>query len=369
MHVLILTCNTGGGHNACAKAIQQAFCSKGHICDIDDSLRFTSRSFSRFLSWGHVTMYRYFPGLFRWGYAKAEDHPTVLKEGSVVYKILTTGADKLRTLVQKEKYDAVIATHVFSGLLVTHMQRKDPLPLKTAFVATDYTCSPSAELSDVDRYFIPAESLTESFTGKGIAKDRIVASGIPVGQAFCTPIEKAAAKKQMGLDPKGIHLLMTCGSMGCGPMEQLTDLLSQNMDSNMALTVACGTNKKLTQRLAKKHAGNPRVHICGMVKDMPTLMASADLYMTKPGGLSVSEAAAQKLPMVLIDAVAGCESYNLDFFVKLGAAVTADSTDGLAECCIRLMRDPEILAAMSEHYAGMDQSRAAALVASAMEKL
>ena len=40
---------------------------------------------------------------------------------------------------------------------------------------------------------------------------------------------------------------------------------------------------------------------------MALLMDSADLYLTKPGGISVTEAASMRLPMVFIDAVAGCE--------------------------------------------------------------
>ncbi|MFR7461994.1 MAG: hypothetical protein ACLUW8_14630 [Subdoligranulum sp.] len=43
-------------------------------------------------------------------------------------------------------------------------------------------------------------------------------------------------------------------------------------------------------------------------------MQASDLFLTKPGGLSTSEAMAAELPMVLIDAVAGCETHNLNFF-------------------------------------------------------
>lgn len=51
----------------------------------------------------------------------------------------------------------------------------------------------------------------------------------------------------------------------------------------------------------------------------------------------MSEAAAKELPMAFINAVAGCESHNLEFFVEKGAAVTAPTAEELAEKSIRVL--------------------------------
>lgn len=66
MRVLILSCNTGEGHNSCAKAIKEVFDAKGETCVIEDSLRFISEKTTRFISWGHVFVYRNIPWLFNW---------------------------------------------------------------------------------------------------------------------------------------------------------------------------------------------------------------------------------------------------------------------------------------------------------------
>ena len=42
MQTLILSCNTGAGHNSCAQAVQEAYHSRGEICNIIDSLQFLS---------------------------------------------------------------------------------------------------------------------------------------------------------------------------------------------------------------------------------------------------------------------------------------------------------------------------------------
>ena len=84
------------------------------------------------------------------------------------------------------------------------------------------------------------------------------------------------------------------------------------------------------------------------------MMDSADLYLTKPGGISTSEAARKKLPMVFVNAVAGCETYNLRFFVEQGAAATADTPEELAELTLSLLLDSEKLNKMSASFRSAD---------------
>jgi len=120
------------------------------------------------------------------------------------------------------------------------------------------------------------------------------------------------------------------------------------MPDNWEITVVCGTNEELKKELLQEHQNHAGVHIRGYEKEMPALLASADLYLTKPGGLSTSEAAAVAVPMVLVDAVAGCEENNLRHFVKLGMAATADTAMEVAEVCVELMEEPEMLAEMKQ---------------------
>ena len=113
------------------------------------------------------------------------------------------------------------------------------------------------------------------------------------------------------------------------------------------MTVICGTNEELRSKL-QRHAENSHVRIEGLVTNMPQWMQASELTLTKPGGLSTTEAMASGLPMVLIDAVAGCEEHNLDFFLGLGAAETADTPQALAATALALLARPERLAAMAE---------------------
>ena len=339
MRVLILSCNTGGGHNACGEAIRQAFEAAGDTCVSADALQFTSNKLSKFVSWGHTTMYRRIPKLFRFGYGYAENHPKMMREDATVVRLLTGGAEQLHSFLVTGGYDAVICTHVFSGLLLRKALELYPMPIKTAFVATDYTCSPGVANSKLDVYFIPDAALAEEFIAAGVPGGKLVASGMPVLSQFYTRGDKEKAKQALGIEPDNTHLLLMCGSMGCGPMKQLTEDLSQRLEPNWEISVVCGTNHKLRRELEQKYENQPNIHIHGFVQDMSALMDSADLYLTKPGGLSTSEALAKALPMVLIDAVAGCEGYNLRHFTAMGGAVTASSIEELTELCVELMKD------------------------------
>lgn len=339
MRVLILSCNTGGGHNACGEAIRQAFEAAGDICMSADALQFTSNKLSKFVSWGHTTMYRRIPKLFRFGYGYAENHPKMMREDATVVKLLTGGAEQLHSFLVTGGYDAVICTHVFSGLLLRKALELYPMPIKTAFIATDYTCSPGVANSNLDVYFIPDAVLAEEFIAAGVPGGKLVASGMPVLSQFYTRDDRENAKLAFGIKPDNAHLLLMCGSMGCGPMKQLTEALSQRLEPNWEISVVCGTNHKLRRELEQRYECQANIHIHGFVKDMSALMDSADLYLTKPGGLSTSEALAKALPMVLIDAVAGCEAYNLRHFTAMGGAVTASSVEELTGLCVELMKD------------------------------
>lgn len=341
MRVLILSCNTGGGHNACGEAIRQAFEAAGDTCVSADALQFTSNKLSKFMSWGHTTMYRRIPKLFRFGYGYAENHPKMMREDAAVVKLLTGGAEQLHSFLVTGGYDAVICTHVFSGLLLRKALELYPMPIKTAFITTDYTCSPGTANSELDVYFIPDATLAEEFIAAGVPGGKLVASGMPVLSQFYIRGDKEKAKEAFGIKPDNTHLILMCGSMGCGPMKQLTEALSQRLEPDWEISVVCGTNQKLRRELEQKYESYPNIHIHGFLQDMSALMDSADLYLTKPGGLSTSEALAKALPMVLIDAVAGCEGYNLRHFTEMGGAVTASGVLELTELCVELMKDPQ----------------------------
>ena len=331
MQFLILSCNTGEGHNSAAKAVKEYIESRGDICDIRDALSFWSENNSKLISKGHVFIYRRLPKLFGIGYRFEEKHPPKEYDNSLMYDIVTKGCASLQRSLEESKYDAVICTHVFASMMMTELRLKNSFKMPTYFISTDYTCHPGTSESIVDRYFIAHPSLADDYVRCGLPREKLVASGIPIKEAFYTSHDKRQAKRLLKLPTDEKVILMMCGSMGCGPLEELTEDIPLMLPPKTRLVVICGNNRRLFKSITKKDVPY-NMTVVGYTTRMPLYMDAADLILTKPGGLSTTEAANKHLPMIFIDAVPGCETHNLNFFVSRNFAAARSEVDEL--CCL-----------------------------------
>lgn len=360
MSTLILTCDTGEGHNSCAKAIKEVYDANGVPCEIINPVRFVAEWFAKFVHWTHTTTYQKHPKVFKVSYRFAQKcNGLIIKRGSFPYWVLSFGAKKLHEYIVHNKISNIICVHPLLMMMVSEQQRKYHLDCPVAYVSTDYTCCPGVSDSHPDICFIPDKSLVTEFSCKNSAAE-IISSGIPVRQQFYRSTNKEAAKNQYGIPTDAPNLLMMCGSMGCGPMEEMLDVLSA--EKSFYITVVCGNNEQLQQRLSVKYAERNHVHILGFIQDVSALMDSADLFVTKPGGLSSTEAAVKCLPAVYINAVGGCENYNLDFFVGRGCAVSADSTACVTALCENLIQDAQKLEQMRQALKELQFPNAAEII-------
>lgn len=350
MRFLILSCNTGEGHNSAAKAIKEYFEMNGSYCEIKDALSFWSKQKSKIISKGHIFIYRNLPKLFGVSYRFEENHPPKDGDESLIYELVTNGCNKLYSYLQSEDYDGIICVHVFSAMMVTKLKREGKVNIPFYFIATDYTCSPGVGESDCDLYFIPHSDLKEEFIENGIPAEKIVASGIPIKQNFYTRLEKKEAKRFLNIDEGERVVLLACGSMGCGPIKELTDKLPKVLPSGVRLVVVCGNNKKLYTHINKKGI-SPNMTVLGFTTQMSLYMDAADIIMTKPGGLSSTEGATKHKPLVFINAVPGCETRNLDFFVDHGFALSGYDTKELISIITNCMLFPSDLDGVSKKIA------------------
>lgn len=367
---LILSCNTGQGHNSVSRAIEDAYALNGETCVTQDSLSFISEHASSIICDAHTKLYRYLPKVSDTGYKIAENHPKLFEEGSIINGFLTSGCEKLYDFLVEGGYDCVICPHVFSALMMTQLAEKYPdYKVKTCFVATDYTLSPITSETNLDAYFVPDEKLAGVYSSCiGVPIERVhTIAGIPVRRNFYNIKDKTSAKAEVNVPPESKHIIMMFGSMGCGPMAKLTSELAGIMPEDSFLTVVCGTNELLRKRLGHQYKSSKNIRIEGFVKDMSLLMDSADIYITKPGGLSISEARIKHLPLVLVNAVAGCEQENLEFFVERGAAVTASAEEDIASLCVSLLNDENKLREMSGVFS--DSSVSAEEIYEIMKKI
>ena len=339
MRVLILSSNNGGGHNAVARALTEVFEAHGDVCQVEDCLSFISEDVSEAVAKSHNFMYRHAPKLFDSGYRHSRRHPQTFMEHHNGRRVLNLGRRNLGRFIRDGGYDAVLCTHVFASLMATDARKKYGLPVRAGVVETDYTATPGIQAGGLDWHFIPAASLRPELIALGVAPEKIIASGIPVRSEFYTRSEKTVARRALGLPGDCRHILLMGGSMGAGPVPELVAELVRNMNENTFVTVICGTNRNLHDQLRAVYGGDRRIRPLGYVENVSALMDASELLMTKPGGITTTEAAVKRLPMVLVNTVAGCEGYNLNFFVDAGGAVTAEQPQALARLALAVLRD------------------------------
>ena len=111
------------------------------------------------------------------------------------------------------------------------------------------------------------------------------------------------------------------------------------------------------------------VRILGFTKEMDVYMDAADLILTKAGGLATTESLMKRLPIVYVDAVPGCETRNLEFMVRNGYALTADTPKDLAILICTLLQDPDRLDAWRRTLAAAFPARAVELMYQHMQKV
>ncbi len=336
MNVLILSCNTGEGHNSAAQALQDAFVRNGDTCVIADALGFMSKATSEFICSWHVRIYRYIPSVFKIGY-KAVEKTRSAKKRTVLANFLKRGAKSLAKEISRGEYDVVLSVHPFSAYMFTVANRRYNLKVRSAFIATDYTCSPIVDKSVLDTYFIPHENVKSDFVHCYIPEEKLCASGMPVRRDFYIHYEQEKAKRALGLPSSKKCILLMCGSMGCGPLEQLTKELDQKLPDDTQIVVICGSNAKLKKQLSGLILSD-RVRVLGFTKNMSLYMDCAEFIITKAGGLTCSECLTKHLPMLIIDAVGGCENHNRHFFVKNGMAVETENS--ISDFAVKLINKP-----------------------------
>lgn len=341
MKTLILTCNTGQGHNSCASSITEVHTANGDFCETADTLSFLSKQASRVVDKCFTAIYRHMPKVFENMYSHSDTPDQTLHTTDSAIKILKLGCKRLYKYIADGGFDNVICVHLFPALMLTWIKEKYSLDVKVSLLFTDYTCYPYTSKTKVDLYFIPHTDLSEEFSSSIEDKGSIVASGIPIKRDFLSLPSKADARKSLGIADDLKIVFIMGGSMGCGPMKELVIKLSNEADSNTHFLVSCGTNKKLLRYLNKKHL--PNATVFSFSNNIPTIMAAADLFVTKPGGISITEAAVSGLPTILINAIGACETPNYNFFVNHNYFYGASTVEGVTEVCKSLLCKPEQL--------------------------
>ena len=347
MRALIFTTHTGGGHDASAQAIAQELIARGVETEVMDCVAFGGAWFSRVVSGTYDKTVQKYPDSFGKIYHLGQAISTP-KFKSPVYLVNSAYAFRMARKIAEFGADMIVCTHMFGGQSVTHLRKRGQYKGLFAMVMTDYTFIPFLEDVQPDVLCVSHRAQLGECRAKRLPEGILKPFGIPVSPDCKPCTDRAAAKEKVGLSPDTPHVLLVGGSMGAGNLPQLVERLLPTLPDNARLTVVCGSNEAVRNEAQARFGSDPKVRIMGMVRPLYDLMASADVLLTKSGGLTTTEAMTIGTPMVIVHPIVGCETANAEFFERTGLALYARTLDDLTEMTARLLNSREAREKMIE---------------------
>ena len=347
MRFLILSCNTGEGHNAAARAMKQRIEYEGHEAVMLDFMMLKGKRASRIVGNAYVNIAKYTPHFFQMLYHIAL-HISSDRWKSPIFWANALMAKRLRAYLDENDFDAVIITHLYPAETLTYLRRRGELRVKVLAIATDYTCIPFWEETDCDWYISPHEDLIPEYVARGMDADRLYPLGIPVNMEFARHADAGEARRRLGLNSDAPMYLIMGGSMGFGKIQAFAFELCRRKQESAQVVIICGNNRRLQRILTKELSIMKNVQILGFVNNVSDYMDACDVLFTKPGGLTSTEALVKNVPFVHTSPIPGCETRNLEFFVRNGLSVSGRSMFRQLETGIHLMEDAEARERMRE---------------------
>jgi processive 1,2-diacylglycerol beta-glucosyltransferase len=322
--LLILSVRAGAGHTRVAEALEEAARSRwpsAHVCHVD-VLDFTGGFYREGYVRSYLEMVNRAPEL--WGYLyRASDHrerPGFQAKFVRLFDRLEFA--RFRRFAREFRPDAVLSTHFLAAQVFAPYRRRGQDHFPLALVVTDFDVHAFWVQSTADRFFVATGELAARLAEQGIPAANVSVTGIPIRAAFSRRRSRARERARLGLSSDRPVVLVMGGGAAVGSLgETVSRVLARG---RMQVLAVAGSNEKALKAL--RRIRTPRGSVLrafGLVEDVASLMAAADLFVGKSGGSTTAECLAMGLPMIVCDPIPGQEERNCDFLLEAGAGVKA----------------------------------------------
>ena len=348
---------------------------RGALAEVDpsvestvvDSYKYAASVVSRVVSEGYLRMVKTIPQMYRFLYNRAELATEVGPFRAWVHQFTATN---LRPLLQQWRPDVVICTHAFPcGVMAEYKKQFADAP-PVMGVVTDFVVHAFWIHNNIESYAVATPEMRSTLIDRGIPRDRIIVSGIPVRTEFSHPKnDRDALRERLGLPLDRSTVLLMGGGLGIGPLETMMHALDRVRTPLCALAIV-GRSARSEQRVLEyAHRVGYPVRVVRFVNNVHEYMQASDVLITKPGGLTSAEALVSQVPMVLFKPLPGQEERNTRYLVQRRAALRAKNTADLARTIESLLESQEKRDTMRAAMAQLGKPGAAAEIAAAIRGL
>ena len=366
--IAILTLSVGSGHVRAAEVIQRALLDGGGSIEVRtlDAIELARPWFR----WVYVEPYwwmlRHAPGLWRRLFERRQQKG---HRATAPHWVFRRGCVEALRQLQAFAPHLVIATEIGAAEIAALAKREGWLSSPVLAVQTDLQTEPPWAQREIDVYGVGSEEAKAQLIGWGVSPNRIVLCGIPIDPAFALAFDESEVLRALGLDPRRPVVLVMGGGMGPAPLDEIIQSL-ERCGLPLQVLAVCGRDQAMKLRLESLRGKIALdLHVFGWSDNIPELMTAADLLITKPGGVTVAEALAVGVPMLLTHPIPGPEERHVRYLEQNGLAVRARNLEEIPQLAHQLLSSPEKLAEMARRareLARPDAARAVAHIARAL---
>lgn len=347
--ILIITGNYGEGHKQAANALYKAIQLRrlNYEPIVIDFMEVTHPILNPISHYIFINGIKMFPSIYGFFYRKTRAANSM---SEILNKINNFGVGRLLKTIKDADPSVIVSTFPLAAGAVSRLKEHGYIDVPTVTVITDHTYHSSWIHDNTDRYIISSEYVKEDLQSLGVPKEKIAVTGIPIRPEFCQNLSVDPLRNKHGINPSIPVVLIMGGGVGIIGDGSTTVRALEELEEKVQIIVVCGYNDKLKKQLSKELRNSKhKVILLGHVDYIHELMAISDMLITKPGGLTTSEAVASQLPMLLFKPLPGQEQDNAKLLTDLGVAFQAKNTKEMIEVLSFSLFKPGILNKMKNN--------------------
>lgn len=343
--IFIVYASAGTGHFKAAQGIYNYLRLKNKNVELKliDALEKTNILFRNIYTYGYNLAVNYAPYL--WALAFWTTYTSCLRPliERIHFIINWLNSKKFAQFLIQENPDFIISTHFLPAQLSAYLKRNRKINSQLFAVITDFGIHPFWIYKGIDTYIVASDFTKKKLTTFGVKEENIKVFGIPVDLKFLKVYEKDALCRKINIEQNKFTVLIVTGSFGIGPIEELVDLLYKEVQ----VLVVCAYNKRLYKKL--KNKSYPFVYVFGFVDNIQELMSISNIIITKPGGLTISEALVMELIPIFISPIPGQEMENIKVLARYGVGLSIKHIDDIKDVILDYKNAPDKIEKMKKN--------------------
>jgi len=212
--------------------------------------------------------------------------------------------------IRQEGINLVVSSGANVNSLFSYWKKKRKIEFPVYSILTDFRAHQIWAQACLDGYYVASEQVKQDLVRFGVREEKIKITGIPIKRRFSSRLDlpKNQLRKKLGLDDDLPLILMMGGSLGLGPYEEVAASLNK-LNPSVQVVFVTGTNEKMKARLLElKKQWKIPVKILAYIENLDEWIEASDIVITKPGGVSFSEVAARKKPIIRINTKSSLEN-------------------------------------------------------------